>query len=244
MKKITALIISMATLWVAMSFTHKPDNNGKLTIVFDHYVGDKILQLDSATYINELDQPFTVTKFKYYIGNITLLQAGGLITLHDYYLVDEDEAETKKISLDIPPGQYSNIEFTIGVDSADNCSGAQTGALDPVNAMFWAWNTGYIFLKLEGKSPVSKSPGNVFEYHIGGYKEPAKCIRHISMSISRGMVVEVAQGKELHIKVDVAEILKNPTTIDISNLSSVTDFHNATSIADNYADMFSVSYFK
>jgi hypothetical protein len=34
--------------------------------------------------------------------------------------------------------------------------------------------------------------------------------------------------------------MNTPTTIDLSKLSSVTDFHNATTIADNYSDMFSI----
>jgi hypothetical protein len=230
----------MATLWVATSFTTRP-SGGKLTIIFDHYVGDKVLQLDTVTYNNVLGQPFTVTKFKYYIGNVHLRKTNGTeVAFSDYYLIDEEEDQSKKINLVLPAGEYADIDFIIGVDSLHNCSGAQSGALDPVNAMFWTWNTGYIFLKLEGKSPASKSSGNVFEYHIGGYKQPANCIRHVSLTFAQPVSMENSGNRELHIKADAAEILKTPTAIDISVLSSVTDFHNATTIADNYMDMFSV----
>jgi hypothetical protein len=44
----------------------------------------------------------------------------------------------------------------------------------------------------------------------------------------------------IKIKADVAEILKTPNIVDFTKLSSVNDFHNATTIADNYADMFSI----
>jgi len=235
----------MATLVVAMSFTGKQTGSGQLAIVFDHYVGNEVLQLDTVTYKNELGQPFTITKFKYYIGNVRLKKAnGGEVVLNDYYLVNEDEAQTKKVNLYLPEGEYSGISFIIGVDSLHNCSGVQAGALDPVNAMFWAWNTGYIFLKLEGKSPASKSPGNIFEYHIGGYKQPANCIRTVSLSFPQPMAIKNDYNRELRVKADAAEVLKSPATIDISQLSSVTDFHNATTIADNYADMFSILFFK
>ncbi len=230
----------MATVSVAMSFVARPAG-GALTIAFEHYVGNKVLQLDSATYMNDLGQPFTITKFKYYIGNVHLKKKDGSeVVFGDYFLVDEEEDASKKIRMDLPAGDYTGIEFIVGVDSLHNCSGAQSGALDPVNAMFWTWNTGYIFLKLEGKSPASKSAGNVFEYHIGGYKAPANCIRHVSLNFDQPMVMENMSSKELRLKTDAAEILKTPTTIDISKLSSVTDFHNAATIADNYADMFSV----
>ncbi|WP_316930094.1 MbnP family protein, partial [Hymenobacter sp. IS2118] len=40
---------------------------------------------------------------------------------------------------DIPVGDYQSVSFTVGVDSARNVAGAQTGALDPNNGMFWTW---------------------------------------------------------------------------------------------------------
>ena len=234
----------MASLGLAMSFTYKPVEKEKLTVIFDHYVGDRLLQFDSVNYKNELGQAYIVTKFKYYIGNIRLKKRnGGTVAFKDYYLINEEEEGSKKIVLEKLPGEeYTGIEFIIGVDSLHNCSGAQSGALDPVNGMFWTWNSGYIFLKLEGKSAASKSPGHVFEYHIGGYKQPANCIRKISLHFSKPM--QAGSMKELHIKADIAEILKAKTVIDFSKYSSVTDFHNATMIADNYMNMFSITDIK
>jgi len=237
------ILICMASAVAgAMPFTGKHPDQGKLTIIFDHYVNDKILQFDTVAYNNELGQSFTVTKFKYYIGNIHLKKANGTETTYkDYYLVNEEEPSSKTINLNhIPTGSYTAIEFMIGVDSVDNCSGAQSGALDPINAMFWAWNTGYIFMKLEGKAPASTSPGNIFEFHIGGYKPPYSCIRKVLLYFDQPIPLSDTATKELHIKTDVAEILKTPVNIDFSKLSSVTDFHNATTIADNYMDMFSI----
>ncbi len=230
----------MASFWLAMSFTMQAKEDGKLNIMFDHYVGKQPLQFDSVNYKNGASQAFTVTKFKYYIGDIHLQRKNGAdVVFTDYYLINEEEQESKKLMLEpLPAGEYAGIEFIIGVDSLHNCSGAQSGALDPVNGMFWTWNTGYIFLKLEGKSPASKSPGNFFEYHIGGYKQPANCIRKIRLAFNK--VLSGESINELHIKVDVAEILKAKTIIDFSQLSSVADFHNATMIADNYMDMFSI----
>lgn len=229
----------MATLWVAMPALAQ-SASGKLIITVDHFVGDQPLVTDTVTYKNALGQLFTITKFRYYIGEIHLYTKKNEVTIYKrYFLIDEDEPESKKIELEhIPDQDYTAIGFTIGVDSASNCSGAQSGALDPANAMFWAWNTGYIFLKLEGKSPMSNSPGHIFEYHIGGYKAPANCIRTVKLQLNQPL--NITRNNQLHIKADAAEILKTPTTIDFATLSSVTDFHNATTVADNYADMFSI----
>ena len=239
-KRVLPILFSIAALVAAMSFT--APNAPVLTINFVNVLGSKPLVLDSITYKNELGQPFTVTKFKYYISNISLTNSEGKVfPFHDTYLVNEEEPTSKKISIDyIPSGFYTSITFTIGVDSAGNCSGAQTGALDPINAMYWAWNTGYIFVKMEGKSPVSKSPGNLLEFHIGGYKTPYNCIRTVTLKFTKALTIADDGYGYVTIKADIAELFKTPTAIDFSKLSSVTDFHNSITIANNYADMFSI----
>ena len=142
--------------------------------------------------------------------------------------------------LGVPDDKYQSISFTIGVDSIHNCSGLQTGALDPTNAMFWAWNTGYIFLKLEGTADASHSPGHFFEYHIGGFRAPNNSIRSITLPFEKTLKVKAKSKPIVRIKADVLEIFKSPTVIDFSKTSVVTDFHNAGIIADNYTNMFSV----
>ena len=158
-----------------------------------------------------------------------------------YFLVNEHEENSKQITLNnIPEDNYTSIEFMLGVDSVHNCSGLQSGALDPVNGMFWAWNTGYVFMKLDGQAPASKSVGHIFEYHIGGYKQPSNSIRKITLPFKNNKVVSASNPLLLTLKADVLEVLKTPTTIDFTKLPGVTDTRNASIIANNYADMFSV----
>ncbi|MCW3084191.1 MAG: hypothetical protein JWP12_1557 [Bacteroidetes bacterium] len=244
MKKILLLSSFMAILWVAMSFSVCKTSKEKLMIDVYNFVGDDMLRLDTVTYKNELGQSFTVTNFKYYISNITLKNTNGKeYKTNTYFLVDEADAASKELTLnDIPDGTYSSVEFTLGIDSLHNCNGAQTGVLDPVNGMFWAWNSGYVFLKLEGKSPASLSPGHIFEYHIGGYKSPNNCIRKINLTFDHSFAVNENEPNIWVLRADVSEILKTPETIDFSKLSSVTDFHHATEIADNYKDMFDITH--
>ena len=241
--KIFAIFTTLLFIVVQYSFTIKVKQvNGKLQVNFKHVVANELLKLDSAYYKNELGQPFSIFKFKYYIGEIHLKNSQGKdYVSKDYFLINEDEELSKQVTLNqIPNGNYTSIRFILGVDSLHNCSGAQSGALDPLNAMFWAWNTGYIFLKLEGNSSASKSPGGIFEYHIGGYKQPSNCIRTIEFDLTKNPIIINNKTSFLEIKTNVAEILKSPNTIDFSILSSVTDSKNAELIANNYKDMFSV----
>jgi hypothetical protein len=214
-----------------------------LVINFANYVGDSALEAEVMSYKNESGQLYTISGFKYYIGNLQFVRAdGSAYTVDNYFLVNALDDATTHIKLyGVPEGAYTSIRFIIGVDSAHNCSGPQSGDLDPVNGMFWAWNTGYIFMKLDGKSPASKAPGHIFEFHIGGYKAPNNCIRAISLHFPYPMIVENCKSSVLTIKADAAKVMDNQNTIDLSKMYSVTDYHNATLIADNYADMFSIA---
>lgn len=246
--KLFGINILFLCIFATLCFASKPlgsinrSSSNKITLHFSNYVGDQILTLDTLIYMNDLGQMFKVSKFKYYISNIKLTKTNGeKISVNNYFLIDEDKQDSKNLVIDnIPLGDYNGITFIVGVDSLHNCSGIQSGALDPLNGMFWAWNTGYIFLKLEGFAPESKSTANLLEYHIGGFQKPCNAIREIHLQ--KKVPISVSEKTLAHftIKMDASEILKTPTTIDFSVISSVTDFQNACTIADNYTNAFSL----
>lgn len=217
-----------------------PDKPATLDIYFEHMAGKLPLVLDSQVYMNSLQQDFRVSKFRYYIGAIQLVRANGKKSVAGgYYLVDEAIPSSKSIRLEkLVPGHYTAMEFMLGVDSLNNCSGAQSGALDPVHGMFWAWNTGYIFLKLEGTSSFSKSPLHMFEYHIGGYRQPTNCIRKIRLTFPDTLLLSPAGNTKIRVQANVLAVLQEQNQIDFSAISSVTDHRNAMMVADNYARMF------
>jgi hypothetical protein len=220
-----------------------PGQKGTLTIQLNNYVGNELLKLDSGSYTNILRQTYTISEFKYYLGDIHLWALNGTaFVTNDYYLVDEENEASKKIVIhNVPANTYIGLSFILGVDSLHNCSGAQSGVLDPINGMFWSWNSGYIFLKIEGHAPASTSPGHIFEFHIGGYKPPAKCIRGISLSMRNRPLKIISGGNaKVWLKADASKIFGLPNVIDFASVSSVTDFHHAAEVADNYSGMFSV----
>jgi|SRR6185312_2366450 len=239
-RKIIYSISVIAALVAAMSFSAPA--NTKLIIRFHNYVGDSPLIFDSVSYKNQLGQPYRVTMFKYYVGNFHFKNKEGKVYISKgYFLINQEEQASMQITIDsIPVGMYSAISFTLGVDSIDNCSGAQSGALDPVNGMFWAWNSGYIFLKMEGISSASNSNGKRLEFHIGGYKEQNNCIKIIQLMLKQPIDIGPTNTAVIDIKADVNRLFSLPNPVDFSKVSSVTDFHSARPIADNYSSMFNV----
>lgn len=209
---------------------------------FQNEVGDLPLIIDSVNYKNELNQDFTISKFKFYISNVSFENTNGAQTAPSTsFLIDqEDSLSLSTNSISIPSGIYSSIEFILGVDSLHNVSGAQNGALDVVNTMFWTWNSGYIFMKLEGNSSFSNSPGHFFEYHIGGFKEPYNAIRKIKLTFDQPVEISKHKLTDILINVNVLEILQHPNSIDFSKNSSIVEPFQSKIVSDNYEDIFSI----
>jgi hypothetical protein len=107
---------------------------------------------------------------KYYITNIRLSKQGKDVysDLCLHYLMDLSTGNV--ININIPANiSYDSLHFNIGTDSIANTSGAMRGDLDPMHGMYWAWQSGYINVKMEGVSSVCKTRKNTFQYHLGGY---------------------------------------------------------------------------
>ncbi|HEU4718514.1 MAG TPA: MbnP family protein [Bacteroidia bacterium] len=206
------------------------------------------LTLNSATYnyVNANGDSFNVTTYKYYISNVSFTDANNNTWSEpeSYHLVNAADPNSLNVSISgIPAGNYTSIHFMIGVDSTRNVSGAQTGALDPANDMFWTWNTGYIMAKFEGKSPSSTAAAHSLTFHIGGYGGANATQQWVTSSFgSQTANVTTSVIPVVHISSNMLEWFRSPSVIDFSTTNSVASpGNNALTIAHNYADMFTVT---
>lgn len=104
----------------------------------------------SEYYLTPSSDTIFIHQFKFYLGD----NSG------NYHLVDLEDTATMRLP-------FSGEKLVVGMDSAANTSGKLDGAFDPLLGMYWAWNTGYIQLKVLGTWN-----GKPFEYHMGGYRSP------------------------------------------------------------------------
>jgi hypothetical protein len=84
---------------------------------------------------------------------------------------------------------FDEIQFSIGIDSLTNVSGAMGGDLDPVNGMYWSWQSGYINFKVEGNSEKSGAVHKDFQFHIGGYLKPFETLQTVILPLKRNQNV-------------------------------------------------------
>lgn len=220
---------------------HNTPAPGTLQIQFENMV-DTVPLVFGQKYRNPKLDTFEVSLFKYYISNIVVTKDDNstFAESNSYHLIDHSIAATGIVTLTgLPAGSYKSVSFVLGVDSARNNSGAQTGDLDPAKGMFWTWNSGYIMLKLEGKSPKSGDANKDIEFHIGGFGGVNKTQRSFNISFNGNTAnVSSTAAAQVHLKVDVNEMFKTPTLIDFVTKHTITmSGTNAKMIADNYADM-------
>jgi hypothetical protein len=209
-------------------------------IRFNHKVGKQPLVLFDQTYKDGFGEPFVVTKFKYYISGVRVLRKGKADTLlvDRPYLIDQADSTSQTIALPYPDGEVEVLTFEIGMDSAWNTYGAQSGSLDPLNGMFWTWNSGYIYGKLEGSSDSSHAPEHLLNWDIGGFHPGQNAERRVSLLLKPGTGT---WQKPVLIDADVLAWFntQHPLRIAVSPVCHQPG-PLAMNVADNYAHMFSV----
>ena len=238
--------------------TISPGNSGRMRLVFDNVAGAADLKLSADTYQNTVGESFKVTKFNYFVSNIRLRKADGTdyVVPQDssYFLVEEERPTSQTLTLNnIPTGNYTGLSFLIGVDSLRSLAdiSKRTGVLDPGltthDPMYWEWNSGYIFLKLEGTSPAAPTAqNNLFFYHIGGFgggyngKKTINNLRTVTIPFgSDAASVQASLTPSVRLRTDVLKIFNGPSPLSIAQYSSVMFEPYSSTIADNYTQMFS-----
>jgi hypothetical protein len=219
-----------------------------------NFSNSQILQLSKDTiyssltpkYINANGDTFSVSTFKYYLSNFRLKKVDGTYfeeqDSHHLLSIIDTSSYCKFALKNVPYGEYVGIDFIIGVDSALNCSGAQSGDLSASNDMFWSWNQGYIFLKFEGysSSAPAASYHNV-EFHVGGYQAPYNNIKKVNLDFAANTMSVGANVPKVYLKADVQKMFTNSSNnINFATTAVVTSPSAARLLSSNYSTMFTL----
>lgn len=174
---------------------------------------------------------------KFYLSNIEIEfdDKSKIKPKNNYYLIDWDNPKSFFIPIASRQNKIvSKVTFNIGVDSTASVSGALSGNLDPTNGMYWAWQSGYINMKIEGKSNSCKTRKNQFQFHLGGYLKPNYAIRKIEIPIQKNQI----QNEAIKVIADLGNLFSE---ISLKETNSIMiPGKAAMEIADLSAKIFSV----
>lgn len=248
MKRLQVFIILCAGLLLCTCqkpYEEDAPKTGTITITFTNVIKANPVGLNSTLHSNAFGETYKISKLKYYVSNVSTYFSGVINAAEkeSYHLIDESKPASLTFSFAAPVNKYNTLQFMLGVDSLRNVSGAQTGALDPLNDMFWTWNSGYIMAKMEGTSPQSTQVNNNMEYHIGGFSGVNSALRNIIFQLPAAAVIDVREGKTstIIIEADFDKWWQNPNDLKIAdNAVCVSPGTLAKKFADNYADMFTL----
>lgn len=239
MKKVSATFLFFLLLCCFTSTARNlSDSSVRIRIRFINYANGKPISLDSA-YINQYGEHYSITTLKYYISNISLPGSISLKEEDNYHLVNQ--AGESSFFIPVRIGRYESISFLFGIDSIHNCSGAQSGALDPMNDMFWTWNSGYVVFKMEGASDASISDLNRIEYHIGGYRFNNNVSTPVTLKLNSPLIMDNKGNKEITVMVNLDAFWNAVNKINIHETPVCsTPGVLAKKIAANFSFMFSI----
>ena len=240
----TAAFISSCTKEYSASGVAKApkEDSFNLTVNFTPMADTLKLHFDS-TYKNFWDEEYSVSAFKFYVSHFNLINTDSGRVYHldstKYFLVDASDSVTWAVKLLAVPFTYNRISFLIGIDSAHNVSGVDTGALDPKKGMYISASAGYIMAKLEGRS----QGGNAFNYDISGFSGDNNVLRTPVLLFPFGNYLQITAGRKsiINVNADANAWFFNQHQIKIEDTPSCTSPGLlAKDISENYSKMFTV----
>lgn len=190
---------------------------GQFSIKLEHLWGMDLspFVMNQPLYHPMTKDTLTFSTFKYYVSNVQLQRTDGSWWKEEesYHLVDLSKTDGNVIQLNkVPAGTYTAMNYTMGVDSMRNVSGAQTGALSVSNGMFWSWNTGYIMIKTEGTSP--QSPTGDFAFHLGGFMGDQNVVTERTTGFNgETLDISAAANPQIHLNVNPARLWHGGTSV-------------------------------
>ncbi|MCF6129519.1 hypothetical protein L1S35_07530 [Flavobacterium sp. AS60] len=180
--------------------TFSQSKNDSLAVNF-HLEFNKLPFELNKKYVSANNDTLVVETFRCYISNIQIQyeDKSVFIQKNSYHLLDSDNP--KSFQIPITKKSYkliSKIIFNIGIDSLTNTSGALSGDLDPIKGMYWAWQSGYINMKIEGRSSSCITRKNEFQFHIGGYLQPYYAMRKMKFDWDKKADDDIYIGIDLY----------------------------------------------
>ena len=251
LKGMAVLAISALTVSCTKEDNDDVSGTGSLKIEYDNSFGGNDLILTTQNNTTSNNEVLKVDKIKYIVSNIVLTKSDGTVFTYpksqSYFIVDEATVASRVITLkDVPAGDYSKIQFGIGVDKAQWELGAtgQGDLLTEASAagMMWGWSAGYKFLAFEGTfTSATVTAATNYKVHVGktvtdyNYAE-------VSLDLPSKALVRTDITPQIHLIADLGKIIDGTNKITLSEGADIMKGALLATIAQNITAMFTVDH--
>ena len=218
---------------------------GKVVLETQHSVDGAALVLHDVRYENAAGQMYGVDKLIYFLSDIVLHRADGvLFGLDAAWYNDVEDPATLELTLDdVPAGDYTAISFTWGLDAEKNVPGALPD--NPQNNnMFWpaALGGGYHYSKCEGFYVNSQGAQAGYATHTGRVRRDIDTEDHhhfFTVSLPISMQID-GDTWTLPIVMDLNQWYEQPNVYDFPEVPMImNDLDRQRTLMENGASVFS-----
>ena len=166
-----------------LSFGYSLNCYGQLSIIPTWNKNPLELQ---HVYLNQNNDSISFSTLKIYFSDFHFKDkiSGRITSIDTLIFYDLADSSTHSFFNDLNLSNYECVAFTLGLDSSKNVSSELENAYDPLLGMYWAWNTGYINLKIMGESSAVPTNSHEFEFHLGGYRSPFATAQTIQIDLN------------------------------------------------------------
>lgn len=209
--------------------------NNHIDLSFGAKYGDSSFCLSDSTFRPDEESKLEIGHLKFYISNVRFLKDNQVVLKEENrcHLIDISIKNPFLISIDNSQKLvFNELRFELGIDSTTNVSGAMGGDLDPTKGMYWAWQSGYINFKLEGRSKLSTARNNEFQFHLGGYHSPFNCLKTISFPVN-------SSPSKMDVNFDVKSFLNQINLSELDHIMSPSQ--EAMRLSEKAAQSFSIN---
>ncbi len=247
--KILVPLVAVLFLFATGGCNKEKVPTGRLKLHMHTYINDEEVDSAGKLYPDANGRLMALTTAQFYLSNISIKSTdGNWYTVPGAYVIKRMEAEDYTVG-NVPVGDYTDIRFNVGLDSATNASEpashSTTGADSALSTnelgmwFGWTWH-GYMFMNLIGSVDISvaKDGSNVvpFSYQIGGNEH----LKEITMPLTSFSVM-ADRASEVHLNCDFAKLLQNIDMTVEANRTTDTYAINvgtATLVTDSIPAMF------
>ncbi len=214
-----ALVLAAPAAWGAtLEVTVRPTFHGES------------LRLDALRYENSARETLSVTRLSYLLSGFALEREDGVwVEVADSIAWMDAARQRTSARLEVPAGKYRALRFHLGPDAAANSADpgklSADHPLNPnLNGLHWTWQTGYIFLALEGRfraTPAAELDG--YSYHF------ARIPNRTRISLAAALDLTRAAGVVLDF--DLAALLSAPRPLSFAKDGTSTHSREGDPIA-------------
>lgn len=213
----------------------------KVLVHFKPMWGDQPFVMQQV-YHDDFGNRIRSDKFMQYYSNIRLQAVSGDdAIMKDFYLADF--YNTIDFEFDVAPGNYNHFNFDIGIPEEYNKDQdpAQYPNSHPLSVagsqgMFWTWNTGYIFLKFEGKADTTGTEGAELLEPIAIHIGDDPMFTRVS-SPTMDLQLEAGETREINVLIHVDQIFAIGAVNDIDLATdAITHTSNNLTLASQFME--------